>query len=143
MIAFSNAAFYFILKPYALPNDTNPFELHRVDGLYTAQTNLEEARAVVDYLLHLPSNPDGTYPSVGIATLNLRQRDTIIREIIRQRRESAEAELVFFALEQSGLFIRNLENIQGDERDIIVLSTTFGRNESGAFHHHFGKLGIS
>lgn len=141
LIAFSNAAFYFILKPYALPNDTNPFELRRVDGLYTAQTNLEEARAVVDYLLHLPSNPDGTYPSVGIATLNLRQRDTIIREIIRQRRESAEAELVFFALEQSGLFIRNLENIQGDERDIIVLSTTFGRNESGAFHHHFGKLG--
>jgi hypothetical protein len=44
-------------------------------------------------------------------------------------------------LEEAGLFIRNLENIQGDERDIIALSTTFGVNEDGHFSRHFGKLG--
>ncbi len=43
-------------------------------------------------------------------------------------------------LEQSGLFIKNLENIQGDERDIMILSTTFGNTPEGDFYHRFGPI---
>jgi len=65
----------------------------------------------------------------------------ILKLLMRERRLSDEANTTIARLEEAGLFIRNLENIQGDERDIIVLSTTFGVNEDGLFSRHFGKLG--
>ena len=41
------------------------------------------------------------------------------------------------SLEEGGLFVKNLENIQGDERDIIILSTTYGKDKNGAFAQRF------
>lgn len=43
--------------------------------------------------------------------------------------------------EDMGFFVKNVENVQGDERDVIVFSTTFGRNEHGTFRKSFGALG--
>ncbi len=40
----------------------------------------------------------------------------------------------------SDLFVKNLENIQGDERDIIIISTTFGKKSDGSFRQHFGPI---
>jgi primosomal replication protein N'' len=40
-----------------------------------------------------------------------------------------------------GFFVKNVENVQGDERDIIVFSSTFGRNAQGTFRRSFGVLG--
>ena len=40
-----------------------------------------------------------------------------------------------------GFFVKNVENVQGDERDVIIFSTTFGRNEHGVFRKSFGALG--
>jgi len=141
LIAFSNAAFYGNLKPMALNHIQQPFGFHAVNGLYGGQTNEQEASAVVKWLLAVEPNERDLLPSIGVATLNLKQRDLILKLLMRERRLSDEANTKVARLEEAGLFIRNLENIQGDERDIIVLSTTFGMNEEGLFSRHFGKLG--
>ncbi|MDE9488320.1 AAA domain-containing protein, partial [Xenorhabdus bovienii] len=43
--------------------------------------------------------------------------------------------------EDMSLFVKNVENVQGDERDVILFSTTFGRNKQGSFRRNFGVLG--
>lgn len=140
LIQFSNAGFYGNLKPLPLRASGVPFEIHEVNGTYIYQTNPEEAFALVDALLKVEPDLDGEFPSVGVVTLNLKQRDFIVGEIIRRRRESSEDDRKMLALEKAGLFVRNLENIQGDERDLIFLSTTFGRDLEGQFKRNFGKL---
>jgi hypothetical protein len=141
LIAFSNSAFYGNLRPMAMLTNSTPFSFHHVAGLYYNQTNETEAGAILDYLMSIKPYESGTFPSIGIVTLNLKQRDLIIKLITRERRQYEDFNLHITQLEQVGLFIRNLENIQGDERDIIVLSTTFGINKEGKFTRHFGKLG--
>ncbi|MFM8685378.1 MAG: hypothetical protein ACKODJ_02380, partial [Bacteroidota bacterium] len=56
------------------------------------------------------------------------------------RRASSVDDAKFLALEKAGLFVRNLENIQGDERDLIFLSTTFGKDLESQFKRNFVKL---
>ncbi len=124
MIQFSKAGFYGNLKPLPLRASGVPFEIHEVNGTYIYQTNPEEAFSLVDVLLKVEPDLDGEFPSVGVVTLNLKQRDFIVGEIIRWRRESIDDDRKMLALEKAGLFVRNLENIQGDERDLIFLSTT-------------------
>jgi hypothetical protein len=141
LIAFSNAAFYGNLRPMAVHTDVSPFGYRNVAGLYHIQTNELEAGAVLDWLISVKPMENGQLPSIGIVTLNLKQRDLIIKLIARERRQYEDLNVHFERLEEAGLFIRNLENIQGDERDIIVLSTTFGLNKEGKFKRHFGKLG--
>jgi superfamily I DNA and/or RNA helicase len=71
-------------------------------------------------------NQKGKYPSIGIATFNINQRNLIIETL----NKAAELDISFAKklqeLKEKGLFIKNLENIQGDERDIIIISTTYG-----------------
>jgi primosomal replication protein N'' len=69
------------------------------------------------------------------ASLQQRAEDdrTFARFLDRERTRSAEGEDV-------GFFVKNLENVQGDERDWIVFSTTFGRDENGVFKRVFGAL---
>src|SRR5262249_29862436 len=57
-------------------------------------------------------------------------RDALMRE--RERTEGGE---------DMGFFVKNVENVQGDERDVVVFSTTFGRNGQGVFRRNFGVLG--
>jgi hypothetical protein len=141
LIAFSNAAFYGNLRPMALNHIQKPFGFHAVNGFYSSQTNEQEALAVVKWLLAIEPNDQDELPSIGVVTLNLKQRDLIMKLMMRERRISEEANHKIARLDEAGLFVRNLENIQGDERDIIVLSTTFGANREGLFAKYFGKLG--
>jgi superfamily I DNA and/or RNA helicase len=141
LINFSNAAFYGNLIP--LPGITNekPFEYHQVNGIYQKQSNEIEANSIVEWLNNYNLSENEKQKSIGIVTLNIKQRDLIIKLLMHKRRIDNEFDKKLIALETEGLFIRNLENIQGDERDIIILSTTFGPNEEGIIRHQFGKLG--
>lgn len=68
--------------------------------------------------------------SLGVAAFSVAQRDLIQVEVELLRRKTPEAE-VFFTRESSEPFLtKNLENIQGDERDVIFISVGYGRNES-------------
>ncbi len=82
-------------------------------------------------------------PSVGIATFNLHQRNLIIEKIQTIKHQGDAAAEKMMALERAGLFVKNLENIQGDERDIIIISTTFGKRVDGRFLQLFGPINLS
>ena len=144
LIDFSNHAFYNKrLKP--LPNnfDYTPIKYVQVNGTYSDHSNEGEAEAVLSIIEHnIHKMPNDEYPSVGIATFNIDQRNLIKRKIIeRQRLESyADFNQKILELEEAGLFVKNLENIQGDERDVIILSTTYGMNKDGKFAQRFGSI---
>jgi very-short-patch-repair endonuclease len=145
LIAFSNAAFYGNrLNPLPAKTDYKPIRYINVDGRYENQTNIPEAKQVISILKnHITQKPDGTYPTVGIATFNIYQRNLIIDEIKKESKVDPNFGNKIEHLYDDGLFIKNLENIQGDERDIIIISTTFGLNNNKDFHERFGPLNIS
>jgi superfamily I DNA and/or RNA helicase len=141
LIDFSNHAFYGRrLIPMPSKNDYKPIDFIEVNGLYEDQVNLDEARKVVDILLNeIKPVENGKFPSVGIATFNIYQRNLILEEISKARQTNSVFDQKISKLE-SDLFVKNLENIQGDERDIIIISTTFGKKMDGSFRQNFGPI---
>ncbi len=141
LIDFSNHAFYGKrLIPIPCKVDYKPIEFIQVDGIYEGQTNKQEALRVVELLRNeIKPTADGTFPSVGVATFNIYQRNLIIEEIasLRQTDPMFDQKMAGFG---DSFFVKNLENIQGDERDIIILSTTFGRKVDGSFTQNFGPI---
>ena len=120
--------------------DYTPIGFIQVNGLYEESVNRDEALMVIDILLNrIQPSADGLYPSVGIATFNLYQRNLILAELAKARQQNPAHDKKIEALGTS-LFVKNLENIQGDERDIIIISTTFGRNKEGKFRQNFGPV---
>lgn len=141
LIDFSNHAFYGKrLIPMPPKAEYTPIQYINVNGVYDEQVNKDEARQVINILLHhiKPLN-DGSMPSVGIATFNLYQRNLILEEIINARQSNPDYDKKIADL-GSDLFVKNLENIQGDERDVMIISTTFGKRSDGSFRQHFGPI---
>ena len=147
LIDFSNYAFYNQrLKPLPTRFEYTPIKYIQVNGTFTNHTNEAEAEmvlAIIDKNIH--RLPNGEYPTIGIATFNIAQRDLIQRKIIERRNfskfQSFNSKLQ--ELQDNGMFIKNLENIQGDERDVIILSTTYGVGEDGKFAQRFGPINHS
>ncbi len=154
LIGFSNASFYGnrlsvpVRHPQANILRIKPLELIQVNGLYQNQSNEREAERVVDYLAELWRQPYAARPSVGVVTFNRKQAD-LIEERLELRAEQDEAFRAAYSEERErsedgedmGVFVKNVENVQGDERDVIVFSSTFGRNGQGSFRRNFGVLG--
>ncbi len=143
LIDFSNHAFYNSrLKPLPTKSGNQPIEFFQVNGTFDDHTNKEEADKVLEILQNIQPLKDGNYPSVGIATFNISQRNYIKRKIVQET--NLPGNEIFKekiqGLEAAGLFIKNLENIQGDERDIIIMSTTYGRKPGGKFIQSFGPI---
>lgn len=152
LIAFSNAAYYGgrlnvpIRKSRAEVLSARPIEVRRIDGLYKSQTNPQEADAVVELLAELWAREE-TPPTVGVVTFNMKQAELITRRLeakADQDRAFGKAHLRELTRksqgEDVGFFVKNLENVQGDEREWIVFSTTFGRDENDVFKRSFGAL---
>jgi very-short-patch-repair endonuclease len=117
--------------------DTPPIVFKQIDGQYESRMNLKEAQEVVRILREeIPASK-----TVGVATFNLVQRNLILDLINKLRYEDAGFHEQMTALDQLGFFVKNLENIQGDERDIIIISTTFGVRKDGSFRMAFGPIG--
>ncbi|CAG8437264.1 6931_t:CDS:2 [Ambispora leptoticha] len=94
-----------------------------VNGCWINQQNLVEAKAVLKLLKSLSVDKE-----IGIITFNTKQRD-LLEDIIEKQKKKV-----------NNLFVRNLEEVQGDERDIIIFSVGYGPNEEGKFIHNFGPL---
>lgn len=142
LIDFSNAAFYGSrLVPMPARINHKPIRFVRVDGLYENRINPSEAQKIVEFLFYkLKPRKDGSYPSVGIATLNIEQRNLILDEIHSRRTETDNFAEKFETIQKGGFFVKNLENIQGDEKDIIIISTTFGLNVDAKFREQYGPI---
>jgi hypothetical protein len=150
LISFSNDNFYDgRLQPIpAHPSNRAkipPLRLTHVAGIYEEQTNRREAEEIVGIVRELLVSEKP--PSIGIACFNLSQRD-LISELLGDAAESDPefAERYHAALKRSGvatfegLFVKNLESVQGDERDHIIISTTYGPDSKGKFRRNFGPL---
>ncbi len=153
LIGYSNSAFYQgqlsvpVRHPDAEICRVRPVEVVRVDGRYEGQTNRSEAEQVVAWLAHAWSEQCDP-PSIGVVTFNRKQAD-LVEELVEKRAAADEEFLRAYRRERDrkqggedmGFFVKNVENVQGDERDVIVFSTTFGRDRHGTFRRNFGVLG--
>lgn len=133
LIAFSNHHFYnneliVFPSPFGQSSKLGVRAVYLADAIYDNQTNLREARRVVDEVLsHILIRPED---SLGVVTLNIKQRD-LIAELLDEKLSSLRQAEIFkleWAEKGEPLFVKNLENVQGDERDAIIISTTFGKS---------------
>ncbi|WP_445737348.1 AAA domain-containing protein [Mariniflexile sp.] len=144
LIDYSNYAFYNQrLKP--LPNGFEyvPINYVPVNGTYSDNSNDAEAETVLSIIdKNISRLPNGEYPTIGVATFNINQRNLILGKINERRKFDKYRDFndKIVELEENGFFVKNLENIQGDERDVIILSTTYGINKEGKFAQRFGSI---
>ena len=145
LIATSNAEFYdnrlFILPSPRARSATLGLSLRRVEGRFDTGgtgTNAEEARAVAEAVIaHARETPGDT---LGVAAFSIRQRDAILNAIEAARRDNPDTEAFFSAHPDEPFFVKNLENVQGDERDSIMISVGYGRGADGKLAMRFGPL---
>lgn len=150
LINFSNYAFYNKQLQIA-PNATKskkeqPIERIKVDGRWIGTKNLIEAQKVVEILSKLLKDKKRT-ASIGIITFNSEQEaviEDLIDELALKDSEFRDKLLLEQNRKQDGedisLFVKNIENVQGDERDIIIFSVGYAQNEYGKVVAHFGSL---
>jgi len=154
LINFSNHAFYEGLLNVA-PNAVNdpqhpPIRWIRCNGMWENQTNHVEANRVVDEIKNILQSKfeqEGVYPSIGVITFNEKQQD-LIKDVIDKRLESDAEFLELHTAAHEGkkkddsLFVKNIENVQGDERDIIIFSVGYAKDADGKFANFFGTLSM-
>lgn len=152
LIAFSNKHFYdskLIVFPSPF-KDSNEYgvKLHFIPKGRFAETgtensgrNVEEASEVVKAIAkHLINNPK---ESLGVVAMNSKQKDEIEKQLDFLAKDDP---ILYQAIEFNKglvepLFIKNLENVQGDERDIIFISMTYGPNQThGKVMQRFGPI---
>lgn len=145
LIAFSNHHFYKNLIVFPSPYAKNPglgVKYRYVKGgLYKDRQNVPEAQRVVDAVLeHMLKRPD---ESLGVVTLNQTQRE-LIEELLDKKLKTFNEGADFMGRwETEGwpFFVKNLENVQGDERDVIFISTTFGKAQgTDKVRQNFGPI---
>ncbi len=157
LIAFSNARYYEgRLSSFPAPtfgaadSGINGHGINRVsvNGTFlrsgkgkALRTNPEEAHAVLTEIQRrFDAAPEGTMPSIGVVTFNQPQR-ALVEALIRDSDDPRLA-AALDATTGDGLFVKNLENVQGDERDVILFSTAFSVNERGVLPLNFGPLNL-
>lgn len=145
LIAFSNFHFYKNLIVFPSPYGKNPGlgvkYRYVTSGCYKDRQNLPEAQRLVDAVLeHMVKRPD---ESLGVVTLNQTQRE-LIEELLDKKLKAFEKGADFMGRwEAEGwpFFVKNLENVQGDERDVIFISTTFGKTAgTDKVRQNFGPI---
>nr|WP_246740009.1 DUF3320 domain-containing protein [Bradyrhizobium aeschynomenes] len=146
LIAVSNKQFYdnrlFIVpSPYdavagmGLKFNYNP-DAHYERG--SSRTNPREARIVAEAVMrHARDVPER---SLGVATFSVAQRQAIQDQLELLRKESPDTEEFFSRGTSEPFFVKNLENIQGDERDVIFISMGYGKTKEGFVSMSFGPL---
>jgi very-short-patch-repair endonuclease len=154
LIDFSNHAFYggqLEAPPsrHGPASSKRPILYHNVGGTYVRRTNPKEAERVVELLKSFWLGK-GPSPTIGIVTFNQPQQE-LIQDLIEQEcNESSEFATRFEQERQRkdsnqdvGFFVKNLESVQGDERDVMIFSTTFGKDPEGRFYRRFGPVGAA
>ena len=144
LIAFSNRQFYENrLLTFPSVNDReSKVRLVHVDGVFErgkSRKNRAEAEAVVDELRRRCHDPELASQSVGVVTFNIPQQNLIDDLLNEACAQDQALEQWAFGTEE-GVFIKNLENVQGDERDVILFSIGYGPDQSGKVSMNFGPL---
>ena len=105
-----------------------------------SRTNRAEAEAVVAEVMRRLGDPLLRRRSLGVVTFSMAQQRLIEELLDAQRREHPEIEPYFSSGALEPLFIKNLENVQGDERDVMLFSICYGPDKTGTVSMNFGPL---
>ena len=144
LIAFSNKNFYdneLITFPSSSADKKDiGVDYYHVDGIFDrkAHVNEKEAEFVVD--LVYKNLEKYSKRSLGVVAFSVAQQDLIENLLAKRRQEMPEKEYLFKKNEKEPFFIKNLETVQGDERDTIIFSVAYGIDASGKLLHNFGPL---
>lgn len=147
LITFSNHAYYggeLVTYPAADTRDS-VVSLRKVEGVYAkgkARTNQVEARAVVAEVVNRLRDPRQSDLSIGVVTLNSEQQRLVEDLLDQERRQDPDLEPFFGDDAKEPVFVKNLETVQGDQRDVILLSIGYGPTEPGgrSMSMNFGPL---
>ena len=146
LIAFSNNHFYdgtLITFPSAIAqNEALGVKLvHVSDGVYDRggqRNNLKEAEVVADLVFdHFERYPKKT---LGVVTFSIAQMDAVEEAVDRRRRQHPKCEHFFKEDRLEGFFVKNLENVQGDERDVVIICLGYGYDPQGKMTMNFGPV---
>lgn len=151
LINFSNYAFYdekLEIAPNISRNVIKPIERIKVNGVRIERRNHEEAVEVVKLLKKIFKERTHN-ETIGVITFNIEQEHYIEDIIDIECQKDLEFREAYLKEanrkdngEDAGLFIKNIENVQGEERDIIIFSVGYAKNERGKIVAQFGALGM-
>ncbi|WP_251423570.1 DUF4011 domain-containing protein [Veillonella agrestimuris] len=144
LIAFSNMNYYDSkMMTFPAPTDlVSKVTFTHIEGTYdrgATRTNEAEANAIVKAIEERLRSGD-TKTTIGVITFNMTQSNLIedklqaLLDSDKDLREAADAM-------SESIFVKNLENVQGDERDCIYFSITYGPDENGRVFQNYGPLG--
>ena len=145
LIAFSNHHYYegkLVTFPGPIAGDSMVRYRHVPEGVYekgASRTNPGEARAIVAAMVKWLRQPDFS-DSLGVVTFNMEQQVLIQNLLEQARAQYPEIEPHFAEDAYEPVFVKNLESVQGDERDIILFSITYGPDQQGRVSMNFGPL---
>ncbi|MCF0222720.1 MAG: DUF3320 domain-containing protein [Fibrobacter sp.] len=144
LIAFSNYKYYnHELFTFPSPNDlAGAVKFIPVQGVYDkskTRQNKAEAEAIVKEIVSRLSNPETRRQSIGIVTFSVVQQ-TLIEDMLEK--EFAKNPALEDYARESGepIFVKNLESVQGDERDVIMFSIGYGPDVNGNVSMNFGPI---
>ncbi len=148
LIAFSNTAFYenklLVMANY--PYDGKPIERIKVNGSFIDKKNIEEANEVVRLVKEILNNRKNN-ETFGVITFNSSQMNLI--EDLIEKEKSIDSDFSIKLTEEEhrtnngeniGFFVKNIETVQGDERDIIIFCIGYAKGENGKVNINFGWL---
>lgn len=151
LINFSNYAFYngnLTFASNSKGNELLPIETINVEGEWDGEKNVVEAKNVVSLVKDLLLNRKEE-ETIGIVTLNVNQRDLILDYLNDETRRDKQFGSLYNAErirrdndtnEDESIFVKNLESVQGDERDIIIFSISYSKNSKGSIGSALGEI---
>jgi hypothetical protein len=148
LITFSNHRYYkgeLITFPSPVTED-RAVSLEFVGGTYdrgNSQTNRAEADRIVAEIERRLTDPATSKQTLGVVTFNQKQQTLILDLLDAARRNNPDLDQFFAEELIEPVFVKNLESVQGDERDVILFSTTFGPDNTGRIAMNFGPLNQS
>lgn len=144
LITFSNRNFYdsdLVTFPSSKVDAPGiGVDYYHVDGIFDRKThtNRKEAEFIVDLIYqNIEKYPDR---SLGVIAFSVAQQDLIDKLLSKRRQSTPEKEFFFKNDGNEPFFIKNLETVQGDERDTIIFSIAYGIDAQGRLLHNFGPL---
>ena len=147
LIAVSNYEFYenrLVVLPSAMEERVREGLVYRhlgdtayKRGREGAVNPAEAAHVAKAVMEHARRSPNLT---LGVAAFSVKQQQVILDQLELLRRQDPSCEDFFASHPEEPFFVKNLENVQGDERDVIFISVGYGRTEDGYVSMNFGPL---
>lgn len=145
LIAFSNSMYYGNkMLTFPAPDDSvSKVTFKKVPGVYDrggTRTNRIEAEEIVREIIRRLNDEKLSKETIGVVTFNAAQQELIDDILQTEFLNNPRLEKIASKMREP-IFIKNLENVQGDERDVILFSITFGKDKNDKFYQNFGPLG--